>query len=119
MGQHHGRSAWPADDMVQSHPRNRTKSHYQYNARYSPEKDASTTTGGVNKDDLNNCVAEQMAQLKEFLREMKGTRQNNPESQIKAHYREKYRQSHLNATRARPQESTRGVQHTPRNVATA
>jgi hypothetical protein len=55
----------------------------------------SGSAGGIDRDELNSVVVEEMAQLKLFLKEVQGTRNNDPDSQLKTFFRDKYRKKYL------------------------
>merc|ERR1711871_116523 len=49
----------------------------------------------VDRAKLEDVVRSEMKQLKDFIKEIKGTRQNDPDRKYKAFYRDKYKQKYL------------------------
>jgi len=76
---------------------------YKYNK--AGKTQPSSTVSGIEREELNQVVAQEMAQLKLFMKEVKGTRANDPDNVLKNMYRDRYRAKYLGeqAQRPRPQ----------------
>jgi len=58
-------------------------------------KPQSDTAGGIDRQKLTETVGAEMEALRLFIKEVKGTRTNEPDYKLKSFYRDKYKQKYL------------------------